>query len=145
MRCSAEGVTIRGPVSDAEIADVWPKVEAMLGAAIERDGSKLLPIDLLKQLSDGLMGLYLIEDDATGEIIAALACDVQEYARSTVFNIAYCGGRDLYRWAGLLGAMEAEAASMSCDTLRITGRAGWGRVFPDYREMCRVFERRIVQ
>lgn len=145
MRCSANGVTLRGPVSDSEIVDVWPKAEAYLAAALERDGWKMHPEDVLKDLSDGVAGLYIIEDDVTGDLIGALTCESMEYPHSSVFVIGVCGGRELYRWAGLMGAMEQEAARLGCDTVRISGRKGWGAVFPDYTEMHRVFERRIVQ
>lgn len=138
-------VSLIGPLEEAAIVDTWPKVEGFLKPALERDGSKLTTNDLLQQIGDGMMGLFIIRDFSNGDILAALCCDVQEYPRSIVFNIAYAGGRDLYRWANLLGEFERHAVEMGCDTLRITGRAGWGRVFPDYQEMCRVFERRIVR
>lgn len=144
MRCSANGVSVSGPLDEAGVREAWPKAESMLCAALERDGLKLLQEDLLEQISEGLIGLYVLTDDESGELIGALACEAQEYPRSMVFNIAYCGGRDLYRWAGLLGSMEAEAVRLGCDTVRITGRPGWGRIYPDYREMNRVFERKVV-
>lgn len=138
------GVSVVGPLNEEAVRDAWPKVVGYLAEALDRDGGKMLPGDVLKQIADGFAGLYTIVDFETGEILAAIVCDVQEYAHSNVFNLAYCGGRDLYRWAHLLGDFEREAARLGCDTVRITGRAGWGRVFPDYREICRVFERRIV-
>ena len=137
MRFSDNGVTLEGPLDEDGVVDVWPKAETMLCDALDRDGCKLLPIDLLQQISEGLMGLYVVRDDVTGELLSAIACEAQEYPRSMVFNIAYCGGRDLHRWAGLLGALEAEAARLGCDTVRITGRPGWARIFPDYQAKAR--------
>ena len=144
MRFSVNDVSIRGPLGESEVFDVWPKAEAMFDAALQRDGWKLTTADLLSQVSEGLVGIYLIEDEETGELLAVLAVEVQEYPQSNVLNLAYCGGHDLYRWAGLLGAMESEAARLGCDTVRITGRPGWGRIFPDYSEAHRVFERKVV-
>lgn len=144
MRCSANGVSVYGPLEEGAVIDAWPKVEAWLSAALDRDGMKLRSDDVLEQIAQGLLGLYLIEVDESGELLGVVACEVQEYPNAQVFNIAYCGGKDLYRWAGLLGAMEAEAVRLGCETLRITGRAGWGRIFPDYREINRVFERKVV-
>ena len=138
------GVAVIGPLNEQAVRDAWPKVVGYLAEALDRDGGKMLPDDVLEQIAQGLMGLYTVVDFATGEILAALVCEAQEYARESVFNIAYCGGRDLYRWAGLLGEMEREAARLGCQTVRITGRPGWGRIFPDYREMNRIFERRVV-
>jgi len=144
MRSSADGVTVNGPIDGTEIGVVWPNVEPFLSAALETDGV-MTSADLLDQMSSGLWGLYVVTEDATGEILGAVCCEVQEWPNGPVFNIAYCGGHSLYRWAGLLGALEAEAVRLGCDTVRITGRAGWGRVFPDYREAHRVFERKVVE
>lgn len=144
MRFSDNGVSIYGPLEEGDVIDTWPKVEGFLSMALDRDGWKLNSEDLLEQVAQGLIGLYVIEEDE-GRILGAVAAEVQEYPRSMVFNIAYCGGVELHRWAGLLGAMESEAVRLGCDTVRITGRPGWGRVYPDYHEINRVFERRVVE
>ena len=138
------GVSVVGPLNEEAVRDAWPKVVGYLAEALDRDGGKMLPGDVLKQIAEGLLGLYTVLDFATGEILAAVVCEVQEYPQESVFNVAYCGGRELYRWAHLLGEMEREAARLGCQVVRITGRAGWGRVFPDYHEVSRIFERRVV-
>jgi hypothetical protein len=143
MRFSANGVSVHGPLEEDAVIDAWPKVEAWISEALEREGFKSFPDDVLKDIADGVIGLYLIEDEA-GEIIAAITCEVQDWPNANVFNIAHCGGRDLYRWAQLLGGLEAEAARLGCETMRITGRAGWGRIYPEYREIHRVFERKVM-
>lgn len=143
MRCSANGVSLSGPLEGSEVVDVWPKVEPFLASAVDRDGD-LDTEDLLEQMSDGLWGLYVVRDDATNELIGAICCEVQEWPKRMVFNIAHCGGTALYRWAGLLGALESEAARLDCETVRITGRKGWAAIYPDYREVHRVIERKVV-
>lgn len=143
MRYSDNGVSLIGPLEESAVMDAWPKVAEFISEALNRDGWKLDSEDVLSQIGDGLMGLYLIADDM-GEILGAVVAEVQQYPKSSVFNIAYCGGRDLYRWANLISGMEAEAARFDCDTVRITGRHGWGRVFPDYVEMNRIFERKVL-
>lgn len=144
MRYEQESVYLEGPIGEADIADVWPKAEPLIAQALERDGFKETGETILDQLAHGLCGLYLVRDSQTDEIIASVICDSLEYANSSVFNIGYVAGRDLYRWANLLGALEQEAVRLGCDTVRITGRPGWGRVFPDYRETNRVYERKVV-
>lgn len=140
----SQGVAVVGPLEEAAVRDAWPKVESYLANALARDEWKLGLDDLLSQIADGAMGLYVVRDFAAGEILAAIACEVQEYPAVNVFNVAYLGGRDLYRWAHLFGELEAEAVRLGCEIVRITGRAGWGRIYPDYKEMNRVFERRVV-
>lgn len=144
MHSSDNGVSVVGPLTEEGVRDVWPKVEAYLSDALAREDWKLRPEDLLGQIADGLVGMYAIWDDETGEILGAVCCESFEYPRSNVFNVAVCGGKDLYRWAHLMGAIEEEAVRLGCDTVRISGRPGWGRVFPDYREVHRVFERKVV-
>ena len=138
------GVSVIGPLQEAAVRDVWPKIAGYLLEALECDGGKMRPDDVLEQIAQGLMGLYVVQDFATGEILAAIACEVQEYPNANVFNVAYLGGRELYRWAHLFGDLEAEAVRLGCPIVRITGRAGWGRIYPDYKEISRIFERRVV-
>lgn len=134
-----------GPLDGDAIAAQWAIAEPMLARALERDDWKMKPDQLYEQIAAGMMGLYLAQDFATGETLAAMACEVQDYPNARVFSIAYCGGREAWRWAGVaIAEFEREAARLGCHTVRIPGRKGWGRVFPDYRETHRVFERRIA-
>lgn len=144
MRSSDDAVRVIGPLQEDAVRDAWPKVEAYLAAALERDGWKQGVEDVLADVASGQSGFYVVQDFESGDILAAVVCDSVEYPRSTVLNIGLLGGRDLYRWAHLLGWFEAEAARLGCDTVRISGRPGWGRIFPDYHESHRVFERKVV-
>lgn len=144
MPSSGEELRLIGPLEEEAVREAWPKVEAFLCAALESDGWKVGIDDLLRQISEGAMGLYIVQDFEAGEIIAAATCEVQEYPKSNVFCVAFCGGRELYRWANALAGLEAEAFRFGCDTVRIMGRAGWGRVYPDYTETHRVYERKVV-
>jgi len=145
MSSSDSAVRVIGPLDERGVSDYWPKVEPMLAAALERDGWKLRPADLIAQISEGLMGLYVAHDFEKGDVLGAIAAEVQEYPNARVFSIAYCGGHDLYRWAPLIADMEREAVRLGCHVVRIPGRKGWGRVFPDYRETHRVFEREVTR
>lgn len=133
-----------GPMDGDAVVDLWPMVEPMLIPALEREGWKLKPDQLFRQIADGLMGLYVVQDFQKGEIVAAMACEVQEYPNALVFSIGYCGGHDLETWVHLIADFEAEAKRLGCHVLRIGGRKGWGRIFPDYREVLRIYERELV-
>lgn len=133
-----------GPLDGDAIAAQWAVAEPMLARALEREGWKMKPDQLHSQIAEGLMGLYLAQDFATGETLAAMACEVQEYPNARVFSIAYCGGREAWRWVHTIADFEREAARLGCHTVRIPGRKGWGRVFPGYRETFRVYEREIA-
>jgi hypothetical protein len=122
----------------------WPQCEPLLEKALERDGWKLTPDQLLDQICSGLMGLYVVTDLSTAEVLAAAACEALEYPNANVFSIAYLGGREAHRWAHMIGLLEQEAVDLGCHVVRIPGRKGWARVFPEYREVHRVFEREVI-
>jgi hypothetical protein len=48
--------------------------------------------------------------------------------------VVACGGSDLNEWHHLLGRIEQFARDESCSRIRMSGRKGWARVFPDYRQ-----------
>ena len=133
-----------GPLQKEAFDGIWPVVEPYLANALERDGWKLRPDDLHNQITSGVMGLYVVQDFKTAEILAALACEVQEYPNAAVFSIAFAGGKDMERWQHLIAEIEMHAKALGCHVVRIPGRAGWARVFPEYREAHRVFEKEIA-
>lgn len=138
------GARVRGPIEREELISVWPKIESFISDALARDGWKSTLDSFLIDVADGVLGVYVVEDEESSEVIGFVAAEVQEYPQTNVFHLAYCGGVQLWRWAELIGSMEAEGARRGCQIVRISGRPGWGRVFPDYREVFRAYERRIV-
>lgn len=139
------GVSLVGPLDREAVEKLWPVCAPLLAQALERDGWKLKPEQLLAQIAEGLVGLYVVEDFATAEVLAALACEVCEYPNAQVFSVSYLGGRDAHRWVHLIADVEREAVRLGCHVVRIPGRKGWGRVFPDYAEVHRVFEREVMR
>jgi hypothetical protein len=48
-------------------------------------------------------------------------------------TIVACGGRERARWLPLKAELEKFAKAEGCTAIRIHGRRGWAREFPDYR------------
>lgn len=138
-------VRLLGPLPQEAMEAIWPKAEHLLLPALEHEGWKMKPDQLHDAIASGSMGLYVAHDFATGEVLAALVAEAQEYPNAQVFSLAYCGGEQMERWAHLISALEQEAVRLGCHIVRIPGRKGWGHIFPDYREVMRVYEREIVQ
>lgn len=138
------GVALVGPLDQAAVEKLWGVASEMLIPALEREGWKIKPDQVLKQISEGLMGLYVVQDFISGEVLAALICEAQEYPNAQVFCVSYLGGKDVHRWSHLIADVEMEALRLGCHIVRIPGRKGWGQIFPTYREVYRVFEREVT-
>jgi hypothetical protein len=137
-------VRFRGPIAGEMAEQLWPTVAAMLEPAIENGGNLDTAESLLENLRAGKLGLFLFTDDVTKDILASILCEVIDYPSGCVFSIAYLGGREMHRWTHLIEHFEMIAFSQGCKRIRIPGRAGWGRIFRDYKEAYRVFEKEIM-
>lgn len=144
MRSSPDPATrLVGPVGLGDLPAAWAAAEPWLLPALERDGWKVRPDHLLDFIRTGAMELWMCLDTATNEIIAALVTEGLEYPKARIFSLAYCGGRDVARWAPWIVALEDIAAQRGYTHVRIAGRRGWERIFPDYEERFRIFERPV--
>jgi len=99
--------------------DLWPHVRAMARAALDKTD-----LGLLSDLdTDVLSGRALIWVVSGGKRIHCAA--------------------EIKSWAHLLSGVEQYAREEGCDCVRFIGRKGWKRIYPEYREIGAVFERRL--
>ena len=69
-----------------------------------------------------------------GESIKAAAVTEICAANGEKFcTIVACGGHDRGQWLHLLEGLESHAKAEGCDTMRVYGRRGWGKLLKDYR------------
>ena len=140
---SSADTRLLGPVARERIADVLPVVMPLLAPAFEQDGWKVGVDDLRRLLTTGGMELWCVFDARQTQLLAAIASEVMEYPKARVFCLAFCGGTELERWAHWISAFDDIARERGCTSVRIAGRKGWGRVFPEYAERARIFEKRL--
>lgn len=122
----------------AMVGDLWPHVEAYLERATERTGD-LDTADLERMVFDGSALLWVITDEL--RLMGALVTRLYEARGHKVCQVIAIGGDGLPGWKHLLSDIETFARNEDCRKVRLSGRRGWGRVFPDYAETCVVIEK----
>lgn len=88
---------------------------------------------VFKKVSNGEAQLW---DDGHGGVVIT---QVTEEVDGLVCTV-WMGAGELLPLLSLHESLVAWACSIGCSKMRITGRAGWVRVLPGYRETARVFE-----
>lgn len=78
-----------------------------------------------------------------GQIKAAGVTKIIASQKSKVLMCEACSGSEFIRNKHVMQTIEDYARSEGCDAVRIGGRKGWGRVFPEYREIAVLLERRL--
>jgi len=130
-----------GPIWKDRLDEFLPLAIPFLAPALAADGNKVGVEDLRGLCESGGMQLWVCRDAVSKEVVAALVTEVLEYPRGMVFSLAFCGGEQVERWAPWIAFFEDLAKTGGCMAMRIPGRKGWGRVFPEYEERFRVFEK----
>lgn len=130
-------------VAPGMVPDIWPHVREFIEAAFAHDrgddDAEIVHADLL---SGGSL-LWVAWDDERKRIIAAATSKLIKVRRGLICCITSCGGIDIDRWSSCLAAIEAYAKDEGCTLMRIEGRKGFARVFPDYTQPWIVLEKRL--
>ncbi len=119
-----------------DVAQVWPRVATLVQKALERQVEWRLQ-DILEQLAAQRMQLWVVPWRL------ALVTQIQTYPGVRICMVVLCGGDGLQANKHLLAEIEAWARGLGCDEMRIQGRAGWARVYPDYEPIATVMRRRL--
>jgi hypothetical protein len=116
-------------VDPDRVAEIWPHVRGYIAAAVDRCRNATEQ-DIAEALSLQQALLWVRTD---GERLEA-ACVTQliETPDGLACDVMACGGR-CEDWQAAFAPIEAYANDEGCTTVRIEGREGWKRLFPDYR------------
>lgn len=130
------GVSVVG-IQSQNIAGAWgvlgPWVERLVGL-----DARMRISEVRRRLEAAEMQLFVAWDEASGEILAAMLTEVDQYPARRVFSVQFLAGEQMERWIGYLPALERWARAAGCAEIEVRGRPGWGRV-TGYEERCRVF------
>ena len=125
MSASVETLCVAPDRVDA----MWPHVSEWLKAAAERCGDWTLTA-----IRDCLFNkeclLWVLWDGQ--RLRAACVTEVVILPRGKVCRVVACGGENASSWNGAFAPIEKYAKELGCVSMRIEGRKGWQRVFPDY-------------
>ena len=128
-------------VDPKEIEAAWPHAASWVKSAFDTGLG-----DSTYEATRGLVFggnalLWLIVDgrDVVGSVVTQIT---QEPAKKLCTVLAI-GGRGMVRWKHLMSKIEKYAAQQECAAVRIYGRQGWQRVYPEYVQPWVALERKL--
>ncbi len=135
-------VKLRGPFAPEQVSGVWPAVSGYVERALEYNPGRLLLEDVESFCLNGQMLLFVIWSVMEERILGVIVCEVEEYPRARVFNLAQCAGDEMVRWVHLVNEFEDIARQLGCTQIEVVGRSAWGRVL-GWPEVCRNFVKEL--
>lgn len=120
-----------------DIANYWNDLIPMLMPAMEDNISGTDINDLFQLCVEGKYQLwYITKDDKP---VGAMCSEVQD----DVLDIVYIGGTDFAQWQGLMHELEIVAKEQGIKIVRICGRMGWAKLFPDYTSKTYIIAKQL--
>lgn len=117
----------------------WGRARRLLIPAIEW-GGEYTEDQVRQQIADREAQLWIGEDS---EIRCAVVTSIRTGRDGPICDIWLMGGNDRSLWLHFLAVIEAAAADRGCVAMELTGRTGWRRVLPDYREQAIVLRKAL--
>jgi hypothetical protein len=128
-------------IDPAYVSRVWPLVSHLIRAAM-RKGRISEFADVEAAVLSGSQLLWVAADRQA--IWAAAVTQLSRANGEKFCTIVACGGRERARWLPLKAELEAFAKAEGCAAIRIHGRRGWAREFPDYRLTRILLEKELI-
>lgn len=99
----------------------------LLKKATDRAGGSYEPVDVLREICAGQVGIWFIEDEHE-DIIAVAVAGVRQFPRKRVVQISFVAGKRLAEWWGLfVEEMDKLARASNATAIFAYGRPGWIR------------------
>lgn len=114
-----------------EIDRVWPEVFSLLAAACKTSNGRMTTQVLHQDLKDGAMQLWLAHNEAG--ISACFVTQIIDYPAAKYCKIVIGTGKTRHRWQHHVKVVEAWAKEQGCTGMESIARAGWQRVFKDWK------------
>lgn len=86
--------------------------------------------DVVRDVLSGASCLWVAESG--GEFVGVVTTRINNYPQRKTMLIHLLGGKDIDRWVGTIGNIEAVASEMGCDDVAIHGRPAWKKLLPEY-------------
>lgn len=119
---------------------IWPIAAPYIEKAFKRN-DHMMPDALLHELRAGEKILWIASD---GErVYGAIVTGIFQMNTGKLCKMLDCGGEEMPQWLHLRATIEEYAKAEGCDRLLIEGRPGWQRLFPEFRLVGVILEKRI--
>ena len=113
-----------------ELDTVWPRVAGLIAAALNHSKRGFCLTEIKEQIAARKRQLWASWPGCE----AVGVTQVDAYPGSMVMTIVAFAGKMPTDWRDILRRMEAHAAELGCNVIRLEGRPGWRRRLPpDYR------------
>lgn len=126
-------------VDPAQVHKVWPLVSHLIAEAMQRGGGDQEEVE--RGVLSGQLLLWVAADEKAIWAAAVTGLHVEREQRFCC--IWACGGKEQVRWPVLELELEKFARDEGCAFMRIYGRRGWAKVFPDYKLKQIVLEKAL--
>ncbi len=119
-------------------------VSHWLSKGCEYSGGRAHVAGILESHYRGLCQMWVV--CAGVDIIGVMTTEITTYVSGKkVFKILTSGGGNMNpeRARRVMDIMEDYGREQGCDAISIEGRPGWKRVYPEFDEIYRVFEKEL--
>lgn len=118
------------------------RTRELLGPLTERSRGRVSLSELIDQVRKRESQLWGIWQDDRMESVTVTRIVVYESSGRRVFRIDFAGGR-LEDAVAFMPTLELLAREAKCSAMRIEGRVGWHKIFPDWEEVSRIIEKEL--
>lgn len=103
---------------------LWKEVRPLVAKALEHDGGKWTPLDIMKAVMKGEFQLWGAID---GGIKGIGVTRVAQFPQKKVCEMFLVSGKEMDQWDKYLNDIEQWAKSNGCSEISFSGRLGWLR------------------
>lgn len=112
-------------VTTNNLEEYWLKTRRMIIASTKRSFGKYEGIDILKELMNGRMNLWVAEDSEDGVVRGLAITEIVQYPRMKVCKVLCCTGSKMMDWVHYLLEIEFWAKKNGCRSIEPVCRLGW--------------------
>lgn len=140
MTCADKPVMLRA-IAQWEIPLYWERIAKLLVPVMRRAEVDNTLEDVQQFLRTGSMQAWHVDwNTIVITAIQPFGASAQQPTKR-VCQIVYCAGEGMEEWLEpVVTHLKTWAGSMGCQVLRISGRRGWTRVLPEFKETCTTLE-----
>ena len=112
-----------------KLYEVEDDVFGWLQPSIDMTGGRFSRDSYARDIEEGRSHLWIVFDNETLNIDAAIVTSVEQYPHKTMLNWALVGGTNVEQWVEILHEkVDQFRKDIGCDGSESVGRAGWVRL-----------------